>query len=108
MNKQGQIILRTNSDHGQLSEEMWQFLYDIYGGGPELISKQQLPPSSKSTRASSPVRSSGSMSSDRASSPVVETKNSGSKDSGIDSSSQRSESSVKEDTSVERTHTKVD
>ena len=32
--------MRQNSDHGQLSGDMWNFLYDIYGGGPELIIKQ--------------------------------------------------------------------
>lgn len=27
-------VLRSNSEHGQLSQETWRFLYDIYGGGP--------------------------------------------------------------------------
>lgn len=38
--KNGQLLVRPNSDHGQLSGEMWQYLYQIYGGGPELIIKQ--------------------------------------------------------------------
>ncbi|XP_052789430.1 ubiquitin carboxyl-terminal hydrolase 20-like isoform X1 [Mya arenaria] len=42
--KNGQLVVRHNSDHGQLSGEMWEFLYNIYGGGPELIIKQVTPP----------------------------------------------------------------
>jgi len=38
--KQGQLVVRPNSDYGQLSGEMWEFLYNIYGGGPELFIKQ--------------------------------------------------------------------
>ncbi|XP_060586929.1 ubiquitin carboxyl-terminal hydrolase 20-like [Ruditapes philippinarum] len=38
--KNGQLIVRPNSDHGQLSKDMWQYLYQIYGGGPELVIKQ--------------------------------------------------------------------
>ena len=38
--KGGQPTLRQNSDYGQLSEEMWNFLFRIYGGGPELVIKQ--------------------------------------------------------------------
>ncbi|XP_064649642.1 ubiquitin carboxyl-terminal hydrolase 20-like [Lineus longissimus] len=38
--KNGISFLRTNSDYGQLSEEMWQFLFEIYGGGPELVYKE--------------------------------------------------------------------
>lgn len=34
------MTVRQNSDHGQLSGDMWNFLHDIYGGGPELIIKQ--------------------------------------------------------------------
>lgn len=41
--KNGQLMVRTNSDHGQLSGEMWQYLYQIYGGGPELVIKQVNP-----------------------------------------------------------------
>ena len=38
--KQGVSVLRHNADAGHLSEEMWQFLVDIYGGGPEIITRQ--------------------------------------------------------------------
>ena len=41
--KNGQYVVRNNSDHGQLSGEMWQFLHNVYGGGPELIVKQVAP-----------------------------------------------------------------
>ena len=44
VNKGGQVILKTNSDYGQLSEEMWRFLHTIYGGGPEVYVKQSPPP----------------------------------------------------------------
>ena len=33
-------MVRQSSDYGQLSEEMWTFLEEIYGGGPQLILKQ--------------------------------------------------------------------
>ncbi|XP_033732797.1 ubiquitin carboxyl-terminal hydrolase 20-like [Pecten maximus] len=38
--RNGQLTVRHNSDYGQLSEEMWQFLQGIYHGGPEVIVKQ--------------------------------------------------------------------
>lgn len=38
--KNGQPFLKSGSDYGQLSREMWQFLHGIYGGGPELIQRQ--------------------------------------------------------------------
>ena len=44
MVKNGQAVVRISSDYGQLSTEMWQFLHNIYGGGPELILKQNTPP----------------------------------------------------------------
>ncbi|XP_063424439.1 ubiquitin carboxyl-terminal hydrolase 20-like [Mytilus trossulus] len=96
-NKQGQMTLKVNSDHGQLSEEMWKFLFNIYGGGPELVIKQQTPSPVKTARSASPVRTSCSSPVTRSAS--MESKTSRSKDSGIESSSQRSESSVKEETS---------
>ncbi|CAC5395601.1 USP20_33 [Mytilus coruscus] len=96
-NKQGQMTLKVNSDHGQLSEEMWKFLFNIYGGGPELVIKQQTPSPVKTARSASPVRSSCSSPVTRSAS--VDSKTSRSKDSGIESSSQRSESSVKEEIS---------
>ncbi|XP_074655920.1 ubiquitin carboxyl-terminal hydrolase 20-like [Tubulanus polymorphus] len=39
MTKNGVQMLKSTSDYGQLSVEMWQFLYGIYGGGPELVFK---------------------------------------------------------------------
>ena len=33
-------MVKQSSDYGQLSEEMWTFLEEIYGGGPQLILKQ--------------------------------------------------------------------
>lgn len=41
--KNGQPFLKTGSDYGQLSREMWQFLHGIYGGGPELVQRQHPP-----------------------------------------------------------------
>ncbi|XP_069120295.1 ubiquitin carboxyl-terminal hydrolase 20-like [Argopecten irradians] len=38
--RNGQLGVRHNSDYGQLSEEMWQFLQGIYHGGPEVVIKQ--------------------------------------------------------------------
>lgn len=77
---------------------MWRFLVDIYNGGPELVIKQQT--LTKTTRSSSPSRSSPPT----RSSPT-ETRSVKSKDSGIDSSSQRSENSVKEDGATEKIQT---
>ena len=42
--KNGVTSIRHNSDYGQLSESMWRFLHDIYGGGPQLALKQPQPP----------------------------------------------------------------
>lgn len=42
--KGGVTVIKLSSDYGQLSEQMWRFLIDIYGGGPELILKQSPPP----------------------------------------------------------------
>ena len=41
----GQSALRINSDYVQLSEEQWNFLYEIYGGGPDIMIRQHRPPS---------------------------------------------------------------
>ncbi|XP_052228365.1 ubiquitin carboxyl-terminal hydrolase 20-like isoform X1 [Dreissena polymorpha] len=49
--KNGQVVVRPNSDHGQLSGAMWQYLFGIYGGGPELIVKQVTPPTMRKTLA---------------------------------------------------------
>jgi len=37
--KSGVPSVIANSDYAQISEDMWQLLYDIYGGGPELLLK---------------------------------------------------------------------
>ncbi|XP_043277952.1 ubiquitin carboxyl-terminal hydrolase 20 isoform X2 [Venturia canescens] len=37
VNKNGQNVLKAGSDCGQISEELWQFFYSTYGGGPELM-----------------------------------------------------------------------
>ena len=44
-----------SSDYGQLSEEMWKFLVEIYSGGPELILKQNGGSTSSSTQQQSSV-----------------------------------------------------
>ncbi|MGH0152985.1 UNVERIFIED_CONTAM: hypothetical protein FKN15_059548 [Acipenser sinensis] len=36
MNKSGHITLKQGADSGQISEETWNFLHSIYGGGPEV------------------------------------------------------------------------
>ncbi|XP_060065800.1 ubiquitin carboxyl-terminal hydrolase 20-like [Ylistrum balloti] len=59
--RNGQLIVRHNSDYGQLSEEMWQFLLGIYHGGPEVVIKQVSSlrsPSPSSHLSSSPSASS--------------------------------------------------
>ncbi|XP_053103903.1 ubiquitin carboxyl-terminal hydrolase 33 isoform X1 [Hemicordylus capensis] len=37
VNKCGAIVLKQGADSGQISEETWNFLQSIYGGGPEII-----------------------------------------------------------------------
>ena len=36
-------VLLPNSDYGQMSEEIWDFFYGIYGGGPLVVSNQARP-----------------------------------------------------------------
>ncbi|XP_058890948.1 ubiquitin carboxyl-terminal hydrolase 33-like isoform X5 [Acipenser ruthenus] len=36
VNKSGHIALKQGADSGQISEETWNFLHSIYGGGPEV------------------------------------------------------------------------
>ncbi|KAK6484278.1 ubiquitin carboxyl-terminal hydrolase 33-like isoform X2 [Huso huso] len=36
VNKSGHITLKQGADSGQISEETWNFLHSIYGGGPEV------------------------------------------------------------------------
>ncbi|CAL1540457.1 unnamed protein product, partial [Lymnaea stagnalis] len=52
MPKNPQPTLRLTSDYGQLSKEMWQFLHQIYGGGPEVIIRQSTGTSVKPTSSS--------------------------------------------------------
>ncbi|XP_063587486.1 ubiquitin carboxyl-terminal hydrolase 20-like isoform X5 [Penaeus indicus] len=42
--KIGQPMLKAGSDYAQISEEMWYFFYEIYGGGPELFVRYGSPP----------------------------------------------------------------
>ncbi|XP_069497766.1 ubiquitin carboxyl-terminal hydrolase 33 isoform X2 [Ambystoma mexicanum] len=37
VSKSGHITLRQGADSGQISQETWNFLQSIYGGGPEII-----------------------------------------------------------------------
>ncbi|XP_061380549.1 ubiquitin carboxyl-terminal hydrolase 20 isoform X1 [Danaus plexippus] len=43
-------VLKPGSDHAQLSEELWRFFTDIYGGGPEV--RLSAPPPPRVTRSS--------------------------------------------------------
>lgn len=73
--KNGQLTVKHNSDHGQLSKEMWQFLYGIYGGGPELSQKQSstLQTGSSSVGNSSASQDKNSVSSGSSEKPVSST-----------------------------------
>ncbi|XP_068228598.1 ubiquitin carboxyl-terminal hydrolase 20-like isoform X1 [Palaemon carinicauda] len=42
--KTGQPMLKQGSDYAQISEEMWYFFHEIYGGGPELFVRYGNPP----------------------------------------------------------------
>uniref|UniRef100_A0A8B9PRW1 Ubiquitin carboxyl-terminal hydrolase n=1 Tax=Apteryx owenii TaxID=8824 RepID=A0A8B9PRW1_APTOW len=42
--KCGNIVLKQGADSGQISEETWNFLQSIYGGGPEIILRPPVPP----------------------------------------------------------------
>lgn len=37
-------LLPTGADYGQISEETWQYLLGIYGGGPEIAVRQTVTP----------------------------------------------------------------
>ncbi|XP_069835568.1 ubiquitin carboxyl-terminal hydrolase 33 [Dendropsophus ebraccatus] len=41
--KCGHITLKQGADSGQISEETWNFLHSIYGGGPEITLRQTVP-----------------------------------------------------------------
>lgn len=58
MVRNGQTQLRPSSDHGQLSRDMWHFLFNIYGGGPELIIRQRTVSSSQLANSSAASSSS--------------------------------------------------
>uniref|UniRef100_A0A8C4J1B7 Ubiquitin carboxyl-terminal hydrolase n=1 Tax=Dromaius novaehollandiae TaxID=8790 RepID=A0A8C4J1B7_DRONO len=42
--KCGNVVLKQGADSGQISEETWNFLQSIYGGGPEIILRPPVPP----------------------------------------------------------------
>uniref|UniRef100_A0A7N9AN37 Ubiquitin carboxyl-terminal hydrolase n=1 Tax=Mastacembelus armatus TaxID=205130 RepID=A0A7N9AN37_9TELE len=42
--KGGHIQLKQGADYGQISEETWQYLLGIYGGGPEIAVRQTVAP----------------------------------------------------------------
>uniref|UniRef100_A0A3Q2EAE3 Ubiquitin carboxyl-terminal hydrolase n=1 Tax=Cyprinodon variegatus TaxID=28743 RepID=A0A3Q2EAE3_CYPVA len=42
--KGGHITLKQGADYGQISEETWQYLLGIYGGGPEIAVRQTVAP----------------------------------------------------------------
>ncbi|XP_077352699.1 ubiquitin carboxyl-terminal hydrolase 20 isoform X2 [Festucalex cinctus] len=42
--KGGHVQLKQGADYGQISEETWQYLMGIYGGGPEIAMRQTLVP----------------------------------------------------------------
>uniref|UniRef100_A0A3B3UVT8 Ubiquitin carboxyl-terminal hydrolase n=1 Tax=Poecilia latipinna TaxID=48699 RepID=A0A3B3UVT8_9TELE len=42
--KGGHIQLKQGADYGQISEETWQYLLGIYGGGPEIAVRQTVVP----------------------------------------------------------------
>uniref|UniRef100_A0A3Q3VTD3 Ubiquitin carboxyl-terminal hydrolase n=1 Tax=Mola mola TaxID=94237 RepID=A0A3Q3VTD3_MOLML len=42
--KGGHIQLKQGADYGQISEETWQYLLGIYGGGPEIAVRQTVTP----------------------------------------------------------------
>ncbi|KAG2461726.1 ubiquitin carboxyl-terminal hydrolase 33 [Polypterus senegalus] len=43
VNKNGHITLKQGADSGQISEETWNFLHSIYGGGPEVTLRPNIP-----------------------------------------------------------------
>ncbi|XP_061787795.1 ubiquitin carboxyl-terminal hydrolase 20 isoform X1 [Nerophis lumbriciformis] len=42
--KAGHVQLKQGADYGQISEETWQYLLAIYGGGPEIAVRQTVAP----------------------------------------------------------------
>lgn len=43
VSKCGHLTLKQGADSGQISEETWNFLHSIYGGGPEITLRQTVP-----------------------------------------------------------------
>ncbi|XP_048352792.1 ubiquitin carboxyl-terminal hydrolase 33 isoform X1 [Sphaerodactylus townsendi] len=43
VSKCGSVLLKQGADSGQISEETWNFLQSIYGGGPEIILRPPVP-----------------------------------------------------------------
>ncbi|XP_038649680.1 ubiquitin carboxyl-terminal hydrolase 33 isoform X2 [Scyliorhinus canicula] len=42
VSKSNHVSLKQGADSGQISEETWNFLYSIYGGGPEITLRQNV------------------------------------------------------------------
>uniref|UniRef100_A0A3Q0SR10 Ubiquitin carboxyl-terminal hydrolase 33 n=1 Tax=Amphilophus citrinellus TaxID=61819 RepID=A0A3Q0SR10_AMPCI len=62
VNKNGHLTLKQGADSGQISEETWNFLHSIYGGGPLLtvrpnISHQEVEPSQSEEKIEMETRS---------------------------------------------------
>uniref|UniRef100_A0A672I9E9 ubiquitinyl hydrolase 1 n=1 Tax=Salarias fasciatus TaxID=181472 RepID=A0A672I9E9_SALFA len=38
------VFVASGADYGQISEETWQYLLGIYGGGPEIAVRQTVAP----------------------------------------------------------------
>lgn len=43
------FFFTTGADYGQISEETWQYLLGIYGGGPEIAVRQTVAPADPDT-----------------------------------------------------------
>lgn len=43
------VFFTTGADYGQISEETWQYLLGIYGGGPEIAVRQTVAPADPDT-----------------------------------------------------------
>ena len=54
VNKNGQPSLKLGSDYAPISEEIWNYFFEIYGGGPELCLRYGYPPSMKKVEDNAP------------------------------------------------------
>lgn len=82
VNKNGQIVLKAGSDYGQIPEELWQFLLNIYGGGPELMLHCQRPlpqttsahefPDSSTTKRSEATKAIGKISATKSAETILQ------------------------------------